>query len=487
MSQHVMRIVACDETNFNRVYGKIEIPFQLLEKRFGYKEISSYSNRKQLIFRVLSYLDIGPDPLNGIRVYLKRAFVEEIQISEMGWTPEETKCLIMGVQKHDMNWKSILHDPALKFNVNRTEEALATRWYLLCKLFAEVRNEKHFVSFLKLSLPLQQKSKKTEPSRKEKQVASTAEGGKSSNEVPVREVTGEAANKSAVEEIGQLNIEKGSFTDGKKSLDVVPSLLISEPKTHRPDTTIGNLKEHKKQPFGKRILSVSSRRAVGDSEDKVKGIIKVLKGPAQSSRRHEDGFEPLAIDHKSQDADLAMTESRRRESEEGKLSRDNGSDNAAGGDRFHEQRSSSGAMDSTESHKSNRNKNDMDVKNGARLLPGHSTKLNNAVEMGTDKANVQVPGSPLRTPQRSSIRQNNLGLTIPSKKSSGKSSPERHNDYTSTRTSLDSEREHDHSVAYALEDESLMVSEEESSSHFQTPKSQHPGCTLDASFALADE
>jgi len=146
LSRHIMHILCVDSKNKRRVFGKIEIPFKLLARRFdnvkcgkGHKSsMMHYANRLQLVYRLLTYLDIETDPSNGMRVYLKNSFMEEVHDigrNPQEWTSEETKALLTGVRRHDTDWNAILGDTSLVFHPSRMPDDLKMRWKTLYRLY----------------------------------------------------------------------------------------------------------------------------------------------------------------------------------------------------------------------------------------------------------------------------------------------------------------------------------------------------------------
>lgn len=148
-ARHYMEIRAVDEKTPQVVYGDIVIPFSALERRYGPPDTSlassntsilSIQNRKQLVFKLLGYLDIRKDAKSGIRVVLREAFMNEVGSTGpplVEWTKEESRSLIRAVQAHGLKWKAILNDPNFEFHSSRDIEALSKRWKMLHLLFKE--------------------------------------------------------------------------------------------------------------------------------------------------------------------------------------------------------------------------------------------------------------------------------------------------------------------------------------------------------------
>jgi len=146
-NRHFLRILATKEDEPNTVYGIVELPFEIINWRFSTSDkfLLQFAHRKQLVLKILSYLDIARDRTRGIRVFLKQVFVEEAKTMSpptVEWTAEETETLIRGVRKHDARWRAVLSDPGFHFHPSRTRTDLSKRWNVLLKLFQAQKKEK---------------------------------------------------------------------------------------------------------------------------------------------------------------------------------------------------------------------------------------------------------------------------------------------------------------------------------------------------------
>jgi len=478
-NKHFLRILATDEKDVTKIYGKVEIDFELIERRYGSQHtppnsgILAFTQRKTLVLQLLGYLDIERDKVKGIRIFLKKTFEQEANAKapvRAEWSPQETRNLIRGVRKYDTNWRAIMNDSKLSFHPSRTRQALSKRWNELLRAFEKQQQDA---------------------------LRDVNEGKDDGAEVPNLNFHGNLnRNQPWVRKKGMKSTLRQGMTKNMASVSARGSSGArirgtAGAHTERPVGIVeaGQNKKHERKAATARREKLRTKdRVENDARFQVRGT--TFNVDEKENRAIKDMLKILGNNNSGQNslsnstAKPVATSGRRNNREESKgedvrTSYDNSNKSL-------EAEISQGKSIHEESRKQEMQHVELEkhISHEEQLNEEEALESNEYYSLEIESAE---PNELKSKKERQKTRVDRINMHKLSTDSQASTSKHKLlQKLTSSNTSLDS-KDHDHSVNYAIEepDDSLMVSEDDETgtATADTP-STHAGAVLEASFGM---